>query len=84
MLATSIGHAFENHQVLMYLLTLFFTRSSTPISAVWAVDVDELLLLGEARPMTVIHNPLASIGFREISFPLSQNMSRVLTMNITT
>ncbi|MGO8420957.1 hypothetical protein ACC807_15355 [Rhizobium ruizarguesonis] len=39
----------------------FLNSSFSPISAIWAVDVDEILLLGEARPMVVAHNPLASM-----------------------
>jgi len=31
-----------------------------PISAVWAVDLDEQLLVGESRPMAVVHNPHAA------------------------
>lgn len=38
----------------------FLDPTFSPISAIWAVDVDEILLLGEPRPMVVAHNPLAS------------------------
>ncbi|MBD9509915.1 hypothetical protein IB265_24375 [Ensifer sp. ENS10] len=38
----------------------FLDPAFSPISAIWAVDVDEILLLGEPRPMIVAHNPLAS------------------------
>jgi hypothetical protein len=38
----------------------FLHTDFRPISAVWAVDVDEVLVLGETRPMVVVHNPLAS------------------------
>lgn len=38
----------------------FLDPSFSPISAIWAVDVDEILLLGEPRPMVVAHNPLAA------------------------
>ncbi|MBB6465850.1 type I restriction enzyme S subunit [Aminobacter lissarensis] len=38
----------------------FLHPDFAPISAIWAVDVDEILVLGEARPMAVVHNPLAT------------------------
>jgi hypothetical protein len=38
----------------------FFDRKFAPLSAIWAVDLDELLLIGEPRPMAVVHNPLAA------------------------
>lgn len=37
----------------------FFDPRFSPISAIWAVDIDEALLLGAPRPMAVIHNPCA-------------------------
>jgi type I restriction enzyme S subunit len=39
----------------------FFDPEFSPISAIWAVDVDELLAIGETRPMVVVHNPLAAV-----------------------
>ena len=36
----------------------FLDPKFSPISALWAADIDELLLLNEARPMVIIHNPL--------------------------
>lgn len=38
---------------------IFLSTSYSPIGAVWAVDLDELTLLDEKRPMAVIHNPHA-------------------------
>ncbi len=38
----------------------FFDRKFAPVSAIWAVDLDELMLIGEPRPMAVVHNPLAT------------------------
>lgn len=38
----------------------FLDPAFSPVSAIWAVDVDETLLLGEPRPMVVAHNPLAA------------------------
>ena len=37
----------------------FLDPKYAPISAIWAVDVDEFMLLGKARPMVVVHNPHA-------------------------
>jgi type I restriction enzyme S subunit len=47
----------------------FLDPKFSPISAIWAVDVDEILVLGEARPMVVIHNPLASSALPRNFFP---------------
>jgi hypothetical protein len=38
----------------------FFDPAFSPISAIWAVDIDELIVIGEPRPMIVVHNPLAA------------------------
>ena len=38
----------------------FFDPKFAPVSAIWAVDLDEVSLLDEPRPMMVIHNPLAT------------------------
>lgn len=38
----------------------FFDPKFAAVSAIWAVDLDEASLLGEAKPMVVIHNPLAT------------------------
>ncbi len=35
----------------------FLDPEFSSISAIWAVDVDENLLLGRSRPMTLVHNP---------------------------
>jgi type I restriction enzyme S subunit len=45
----------------------FLDPGFSPISAIWAVDVDEMMLLGQARPMVIVHNPSASI-------PLARNL----------
>jgi hypothetical protein len=45
----------------------FFDQKFAPISAIWAVDLDELVLIDEPRPMAVVHNPLATN-------PLSRNV----------
>jgi type I restriction enzyme S subunit len=38
----------------------FLDPKFSPISAIWAVDLDETILLGQPRPMAIVHNPLAS------------------------
>lgn len=38
----------------------FLDPQYAPISAIWAVDIDEALLIGMQRPMIVVHNPNAS------------------------
>ena len=38
----------------------FIDPRFSPISAIWAVDIDELILIGESRPMVVVHNPNAT------------------------
>ena len=38
----------------------FLDPQYAPISAIWAVDIDEALLIGIQRPMIVVHNPNAS------------------------
>lgn len=38
----------------------FLDPKFSPISAVWAIDIDETVLIGEARPMVVVHNPYAT------------------------
>jgi type I restriction enzyme S subunit len=38
----------------------FLDPQYAPISAIWAVDIDEALLIGIQRPMVVVHNPNAS------------------------
>lgn len=38
----------------------FFDPKFAPVSAIWAVDLDEQILIGELRPMVVVHNPLAT------------------------
>jgi hypothetical protein len=38
----------------------FLDPNFSSISAIWAVDVDELLLLEQTRPMVIVHNPLAT------------------------
>lgn len=45
----------------------FLSPRYAPIGAVWAVDLDELTLLDEKRPMAVIHNPHATV-------PLPRNL----------
>jgi hypothetical protein len=37
--------------------TIFLEPSYKPISAVWAVDIDENVLIGHSCPMAVVHNP---------------------------
>jgi type I restriction enzyme S subunit len=37
----------------------FLDPAFSDISAVWAVDVDEMLVMDEMRPMAVVHNPMA-------------------------
>lgn len=37
----------------------FLDPRFSPVSAVWAVDIDERLLFERANPMAVVHNPLA-------------------------
>jgi len=37
----------------------FLDPKFAPVSAVWAVDLDETVLVGEAKPMVVVHNPHA-------------------------
>lgn len=38
----------------------FLDPKFSPVSAIWAVDLDEMVLLGHERPMAVVHNPNAS------------------------
>lgn len=38
----------------------FLDPAFSSISAIWAVDIDELIVIGEPRPMVVVHNPLAA------------------------
>jgi type I restriction enzyme S subunit len=38
----------------------FLDPQYAPISAIWAVDIDEALLIGIQRPMVVVHNPNAT------------------------
>jgi hypothetical protein len=38
----------------------FFDQKFAPVSAIWAVDLDELILISESRPMAVVHNPLTT------------------------
>jgi hypothetical protein len=37
----------------------FFDLRFAPISAIWAADIDESLLMGQPRPMVAVHNPNA-------------------------
>jgi len=41
----------------------FLDPQYAQISAIWAVDIDETLLIGEKRPMVVVHNPNATAPF---------------------
>lgn len=45
----------------------FLDAAFAPVSAVWAVDIDEKLLLEKASDMVVVHNPLSRA-------PLSRNL----------
>ncbi|MBB6469476.1 type I restriction enzyme S subunit [Aminobacter lissarensis] len=38
----------------------FLDPAFAAVSAIWAVDVDESVLLGRVQPMAVVHNPLAT------------------------
>jgi type I restriction enzyme S subunit len=38
----------------------FLSARYAPVSAVWAVDLDEMTLLGESRPTALVHNPHAT------------------------
>lgn len=40
----------------------FLDPRFAPVSAIWATDVDENLLLGITRPMVVVHNPQARVA----------------------
>jgi len=40
-----------------------------PISAIWAVDIDECSILGKPKPMAVIHNPNAANPIQEGMLP---------------
>lgn len=53
----------------------FLDPSFSPISAIWAVDVDELLLLGEPRPMIVAHNPFATTPLPPMFLPAQSEYS---------
>ena len=55
----------------------FFDPKFAPVSAIWAVDLDELLLLGEVRPMAVIHNPLATNRLRKGVLPAQSEYEAV-------
>lgn len=39
---------------------IFLDPYYAPISAIWAVDIDEELLIGKPKPMVVVHNPTAA------------------------
>jgi len=39
------------------------------VSAIWALDIDEMYSLGHERPMVVVHNPLAEFPIEEKLLP---------------
>jgi len=47
----------------------FLDPTFRPISAIWAVDIDECSIVGNAKPMAVIHNPIAANPIQEGVLP---------------
>ncbi len=47
----------------------FMQNEFKRVSAIWALDVDEMYAVGRERPMVVVHNPMAKFPIEEMLLP---------------